>query len=388
MIPRITDTVRDEFGLIGRNSRARTWTYMSRGTEARSMKRLVVLTTAMLVVAAMMGGVGAVAGATADAGSATQGPLSATDDTSNETTANETTNETDGTTEEPSSAAEGDSDSDIPPGARLAGVVGSEKAEQEAAVESRAFEKAFVEANSNGSKAAVVARSTERIEERIQVLENESARLEAEYEAGNVSNGTYQARMTSLTARITALEHQANQTSAKSKTLPAAALEARGLNQTHVESLENRTRNATNPRAAEIAQRVAGPQVGQPSGPPEGVPGHAQGGPGNGNGQSAVGQSESKGQASGQNGSANGSTTQNATPQSMANQASGSVNDEAKNRSNGSVDDGTPGQQTWFEQNDTRERGSSSNSPGGPNASDHPVFGNASAVEFVLGFLG
>lgn len=380
MMGAIVQALVAKLGLIERNSRARTWTYKMGGDEAKSMNRVVVLTTAMLVVAAMVGGVGAVAGATADSGSATPGPLFAED---------ETTEESNVTTSEPANETENESDTDVPSGAKLAGIIGAQQAEHAAAVESKAFERSFEGAASNESKAAVVAQSSERIQDRIQVLENETAALEAAYENGTISEGTYHGKMTSLTARIQALEHQANQTSVKSRTIPAAALEARGLNQSDLTALENRTRNATSPRAADIAKQIAGPRSGQPSGPPETVPGHAEDRPGSGNGpQSSATRGDAPGQASGQNASMNGagpSNTTNAVAGSSANASSSSPGSNVSNQSNSGANNASA-HLGWFD--DTSGPNGQNAGQAGTNKSDHPVFGNSSALEFVIGFFG
>lgn len=399
----IADTARffvNKLGLIGRNSRARTWTYKMGGDKADSMNRVVVLSAVMVVVAAMVGGVGAVSAATADSGATTPGPLFDEDGTttveSNVTTSdgsNETTTEdSNQTTIEPTTETEDGSDNTIGAGAKLAGVIGAQQAEHSAAVESKAFEKAFDGASSNESKAAVVAQSSERIQDRIQVLENETEALEAAHQNGTISNGTYHGRMTSLTARIQALEHLTNQTSVKSRTLPEAALEARGLSQSDLTALENRTRDATSPKAATIAKQVVGPRAGQPSGPPETVPGHAEDHPGSGNGpQSNATQGDVPGQGSGQNESMKGSRSSNATnaaPGQSANTSSNSPGGKFANQSDSRANNGSSDHQAWFDTNDVNGPSGQNASPGGSNTSGHPVFGNSSALEFVLGFFG
>ena len=245
------------------------------------MNRVVALAlAALLILAAVGAGTGAVAATSSTiAGQGTSsdvagipGGLLQTDDTTNETnttTENETTTTTDdGTTES------NDSEATMDAGAKLAGVIGSQQAEHESAVQTRAFDRAFERAATNESQAAVVATSSEQIEQQLQVLENESERLQQRYENGSLPESAYQARLTVLTARITALETRANQTSTRAKTLPEAALEARGMNASDVQHLETRARNVTSPQASAIAKRVAGPTVGHATGPPATVPGH------------------------------------------------------------------------------------------------------------------
>ncbi|MFW6003357.1 MAG: hypothetical protein ACOCPT_02940, partial [Halanaeroarchaeum sp.] len=357
---RIARSLDGEFGLIGRNSRAGSWAYKARGDEATFMKRVVALATVMLVVAAMGGGVGAVSAAAIDSGSTTPGPLfaenatttdesNATAEGSNATTTDEsnaTAEGSNGTTEESNvtsdgtTGAEAGAGDDISSGAKMAGVIGAQQAEHTSAFESKTFEKSFDSGASNDSKAAVVAQSSERIQERLRVLENETETLEAAYENESISNDTYHGKMTSLTARIQALEHQANQTGVSGRTLPAAALEKRGVNKTDLAALEDRTRNATSPQAADIAKRVAGSETGTPAGPPAAVPGHTTDRPGNGSGPGSAGnQSGPPGQASGQNGSAGGPSSSNVTDDEPEQRANPSAAASAGNGSNRTSDD-------------------------------------------------
>jgi len=65
----------------------------------------------------------------------------------------------------------GNATADLAPGERLAGVVGVQGAEIEGEVESRAFEVALRESETNESRAAVVADRVNRTEERLAELE-------------------------------------------------------------------------------------------------------------------------------------------------------------------------------------------------------------------------
>ncbi|MFB6094501.1 MAG: hypothetical protein ABEJ77_06135 [Halanaeroarchaeum sp.] len=168
----------------------------------------------------------------------------------------------------------------ISPGARLAGLIGARQAEHRGAVETRALAVRFERAETNASDAAIVANATERIEERIAALEDRLETVERRYENGTISRGTYYGRVTSLTARIEALERMANRTVAHARALPAPALRAHGVDVTEVAALANRTRGLGSSRAAAIAKRVAGPAVGRPVGTPPGRPNGSVGPPG------------------------------------------------------------------------------------------------------------
>ncbi|MFB6070313.1 MAG: hypothetical protein ABEJ76_04755 [Halanaeroarchaeum sp.] len=231
------------------------------------MRRVVPLAvTLLLVVASTMGAVG-MATAASDASRSATGDgvtLAAT----NTTTTNETANESNGT------------DDGVPPGARLAGVIGAQQTEYEAEVATRSLGVALGVADSNSSKAAVLANYTERIRARIAELQNRTQELERAYENGTISRGVYVGRSTALTARIRSLERLANRTSERASELPEQALRAAGVNVSEIRELENVSRRLGNSPVTEVAERVAGPNVGVPVGPPSDLPAHAVG-PGN-----------------------------------------------------------------------------------------------------------
>lgn len=329
-----------KFGLIGTNSPARPRAYLPDYVKRPTMERVGVLVlTAFLILAAVGAGPAAV-GATSndtpgqgsDIGGGQSGLLQAGDTTNgtNTTAENEaetpTENETATTTDDGTTGST-DSEASVAPGAKLAGVIGSQRAEHESAVQTRAFDRAFERAATNESQASVVANSSERIEEQIQVLENESNRLQKRYQNDSLPESTFHARMTVVTARITALETRANRTSTRAKTIPESALEAQGTNTSDLHHLETRAQNVTNPRASAIAKQVAGPKVGQPTGPPQSVPGHAgdRGPTGRSN------ESENP-----KNATQNGSSAQ-------SDRTRGSGNSTANNASAGQEPENTPG---------------------------------------------
>jgi hypothetical protein len=162
----------------------------------------------------------------------------------------------------------------IGPGARLSGIVGAHQAELRGAVSERAFGLSVAAAVSNGSRARMVQTETEHLEVRLQELENESAALEAASQNGTVSNGTYQARSTTLTAQINALESRINQTSVEGEQLSATVRAAHGVNMTRLAELQAAAGNATGQEMASIARSIAGPRSGHP-GVRRGPPAHA-----------------------------------------------------------------------------------------------------------------
>lgn len=256
------------------------------------MKRIVPLAvTALLVLASTVGAVGLVAAAPAAGGQDVMAAETTT--TTNATNASE-------------------NDSTIAPGARLAGIVGAQQAEYESEVQTRALGVAVGAAHSNASKAQILANYSERIRNRIQVLQSRSDELEAAYENGSISEGAYVGQSTAMTARIRSLERLANRTREHARSVPDEDLRANGVNATELEQFQETAKKMVSPRAAAAAERVAGSDVGHPVGPPEDVPGHDESGPGQSEGDH--GQSGADhGQSDDSHGMDVGSAVENAT---------------------------------------------------------------------------
>lgn len=153
----------------------------------------------------------------------------------------------------------GDAGNDsVPPGARLAGVVGAQGAELEGDVAVRTFNASFAGAGNASGKAAVVAETVEDLSNRLATLRQRKRELDAAYENGSLSRGTYRAQVAQLAARIDALERLANTTSRTAEGLPEEALAERGVNVSAIRRLQNDAANLSGPEVAEIARSIAG----------------------------------------------------------------------------------------------------------------------------------
>ena len=171
--------------------------------------------------------------------------------------------------------ASNDSSEPAAPGARLAGVVAVQGAEVRSEIDGRAFGIRIDMADSNGSKAAVVADQVADVERRLDDLEARRQALEAARENGTVSRARYDAEVATLSARSFALNQQLARTAAVSATLPADVLSAHGVNASAIDALRTEARGLTGPEAAEIARSIAGPGAGLGLS----VAGNASGGP-------------------------------------------------------------------------------------------------------------
>lgn len=149
-------------------------------------------------------------------------------------------------------------DGDDAPGARLAGVVGVQGAEVRSEVATRSLDRRLANADSNRSKAAVVADSAAAIEERLAELRERRQTVENAYENGSISRAVYEARLATIAAESNALQQQANRTGEAAEKLPADVLRDAGVNVTAIQRLAQNASELGGGAAAEAAQAIAG----------------------------------------------------------------------------------------------------------------------------------
>lgn len=152
-----------------------------------------------------------------------------------------------------------DGDTDIAPGQQLAAAVGSQGAELRGEVDVRVLETRLDRAESNNSKALVLAETVTDIESEIEELQADQERLTAMYENGSIPFGEYAARSAQLLARERALTRVLNVSADRATDLPEAALQNRGVSVERISELRQAARNATGQAIAEIARQIAGP---------------------------------------------------------------------------------------------------------------------------------
>jgi len=155
------------------------------------------------------------------------------------------------------------------PGAQLSGVVGVGEAELNGDVESRSYGIRIAQAETNESRAGVVADQLNATEQRVAELENERQELEAARANGSISEGQYRAQAAQLHVESQTVQRLTNQSAEAASGLPAETLEANGINATAIQTLSDRAANLTGPETAEIARSVAGPNAGQQAQPEE-----------------------------------------------------------------------------------------------------------------------
>jgi len=201
----------------------------------------------------------------------------------------------------------------IQPGAQLSGVVSVGQAELDGAVEGRAFGQAIASADTNESKAGVVAERMPGLENRLGDLREQREQLQAAYENGSLDRSTYEARTTAVAARIQQVERQLNRSHAVAVALPEQARDRAGVNVTAIERLRTQAGEMRGGEMAEIARGIAGPRVGMGmpdtsrGGPPAGVPGNWTG-PGAGGPPAGPGPSDGHGSSTGHGPMSDGSS--------------------------------------------------------------------------------
>jgi hypothetical protein len=174
------------------------------------------------------------------------------------------------------------------PGAQMSAVVGVGQAEVDGAVDGRSFGQSIAAAESNESKAAVVAERVSGLESRLSELEQRRAELQEAVENGSMNRNAYEARTTTLAAQIQQVERQLNHSQRTTMALPEQARNAAGLNVTSIEALRSQAGELRGGEVAAIARGMAGPRAGAGipdvarGGPPAGVPGNWSSGPGAG----------------------------------------------------------------------------------------------------------
>lgn len=173
----------------------------------------------------------------------------------------------------PATAAFAQESSSEQPGATFAGVVGVQGAEVEGEVAQRSLDRRLANADSNSSKAAVVAGETEEARRQLSALRERRETLERRYESGEITRGEYRSRLAQIGAQIRTLERRLNATAAAAEGLPEETLRERGVNASEIAELRRNASEMGGGEVAEAARGIGGADTGQgltgDPGPPE-----------------------------------------------------------------------------------------------------------------------
>ncbi|WP_226483075.1 hypothetical protein [Natrinema amylolyticum] len=162
-----------------------------------------------------------------------------------------------------SGGAQGETDSDagnesIRPGERFAAAVGVQNAEIEGDVSERAFGARIANAESNRTKAAVVAAGVNETDARMTELEERLADLNESRESGEISEGRYRAEVATTVAEMRSLERRAATAETAAAELPPEALAERNVDLESIRTLRERAGDLGGPETAAIARSIAG----------------------------------------------------------------------------------------------------------------------------------
>jgi hypothetical protein len=166
----------------------------------------------------------------------------------------------------------------IKPGEQFTAAVGVQNAEIEGDISDRAFGVRIATAETNETKAAVVAAEVEASENRLAELENRLEALNESHEAGELSDGRYRAEVAKTTAEMRAIERRAVTAEATAVELPDGVLADRGVDVDSIRALRDRAGELGGPDTAAIARSIAGNDVGQSMGDGRGSPRSGPGG--------------------------------------------------------------------------------------------------------------
>ncbi len=167
----------------------------------------------------------------------------------------------------PEQDEEADDGDDIRPGERLGGVVGVQEAEIDGEIESRSFGIKTAQDRTDDARSDAVAEQLERNEQRLTELQQRQQELREQRDAGEITNGTYRAKMAETVAETENVKRTTNARANVSAELPDEMLEERGVDAEKIRTLQERANELSGPEVAEIARGIAGERVGAPMGP-------------------------------------------------------------------------------------------------------------------------
>lgn len=158
-----------------------------------------------------------------------------------------------------------DADESVPvqPGERLSGVVGVQQSEVDGEVTERAYGVKIANAQTDEAKADVVNETLADVEDRAEELEDRLEELDEARESGEITEGQYRAEVAKVAAEKRTTERLADGAETTATELPADVLEERGIDLETIGELRERANELGGDEVSEIAQSIAGEEVGQ-----------------------------------------------------------------------------------------------------------------------------
>lgn len=141
----------------------------------------------------------------------------------------------------------------ITAGEQLGGVVSVQGAQLDGELSERTYGVRIANAETERAKASIVAERLTEIEGQIADHEAKLAELEAEREAGNISEGAYRAQVATLSAEQAATERAAERAGDTARGLPEDVLAERGVSIERIDELRANASRVGGPEQREIA---------------------------------------------------------------------------------------------------------------------------------------
>ena len=155
-------------------------------------------------------------------------------------------------------AQEEPDDEEIAPGEQLSGVVGVQDAEFEGELNDNAFAVALDRAGDNATRASEIATRVNDTETRLAELEERRDRLNAQREAGEISEGEYRARTARLATEVDNAQRQLNRSEAAAAGIDPGTLRENGVNVDAIGTLRRNASELSGGEVSEIARSIAG----------------------------------------------------------------------------------------------------------------------------------
>ena len=156
---------------------------------------------------------------------------------------------------------DGDDSEQATPGEQLGGVVGVQAAAVDGELEDRTFGQQIANADSDEERADRINERLNRTEQRIADHEERVANLQERRDAGEISEGRYQAQLARLEAEQANTERSVEQANQTARGLPEDVLAERGVSTDRINELRNNARQMGGPATSEAARGIAGGNV-------------------------------------------------------------------------------------------------------------------------------
>lgn len=152
------------------------------------------------------------------------------------------------------------------PGEQLGGVVGVQAAAVDGELDDRTFGQQIATADSDAARADRIDARLDEIEQRIAAHEDSIADLQERRDAGEISEGRYQAQIARLEAERANTERSIERANDTAQGLPADLLAERDINADRINELRTNARQLGGPATSEAAREIAGENVTAPIG--------------------------------------------------------------------------------------------------------------------------